>query len=530
MTADPCPPVLSCADAAEFERRLFGGDEAAEWTAMRAAGRAVAAGVIRDFEELGGLPEEGTVLALVGKGHNGGDALIATAEILRRKPRATATVIFALGERGLRPLAARAWRELAETGGRRVETAAPAREPTRPTWDVALDGIFGFQFRPPLPAPAQDVLRRVNALDVGLRAAVDLPSGVGEPDGFRADFTYATGSVKVPVLEAANAGRVRYLDLGFFAGGRGGAGQAGEPAPGPGTDRVLTADVLRSLSRLRPARSDKRDYGHVFILGGSRSYPGAVLMNVLGALHSGVGLVTAFVPESLAPAYAARAPEAIWVGWPETPAGGLALEGIHLLRERMGRANALAIGSGMSREDEVMALARDIVAQAEVPALIDGDGLQREIVGAAKGPSVLTPHAGEFKRLAGEEGLREYCGRTGATVVLKGPVTRVCDGSAARDRAPEVVYHSFFGGPVLSRGGSGDILAGLLAGQLALLQAAAARGEPDPAGWSPRLLAACRATVWHGLAADALARARGQTSATVTQLVDLLPAVLRGIR
>src|SRR5262249_20401087 len=135
-------------------------------------------------------------------------------------------------------------------------------------------------------------------------------------DLFQADFTYATGMVKAPLVGSLRAGRVRYLDLGFF-----------EHDNFPRVDsRVLLAQMLAPLAHLRPSLSDKRTYGHVFLVGGSRSYPGAIFMSVLAALRSGAGLVTAFVPESVVGALAARAPEAMWVGWPETPGGGLALE------------------------------------------------------------------------------------------------------------------------------------------------------------------------------------------------------------
>ena len=105
-------PILSCEESRAFEARLFGGDEAAEWPAMQRAGRAVAAALLRDFEEIGGFPPAGRVLVLVGKGHNGGDALIAAQAVLAQFPAARAEVVFVLGERALRPLAARAWREL----------------------------------------------------------------------------------------------------------------------------------------------------------------------------------------------------------------------------------------------------------------------------------------------------------------------------------------------------------------------------------------------------------------------------------
>jgi NAD(P)H-hydrate epimerase len=196
------------------------------------------------------------------------------------------------------------------------------------------------------------------------------------------------------------------------------------------------------------------------------------------------------------------------VGWPETPGGGLALEGGHLLRERIDTAGALLMGPGLGRERETLALVADAVKTARVPLVLDADALQREAVHAAKTPLVLTPHAGEFARIAQGLALENYAAETGATVVLKGPVTRIANG------APATVYHSFFGGPVLARGGSGDLLAGLIAGLLAQTPAAPA-------------LAAARGVVWHGLAADLLARAHGQTAVLTTQLLDFLPAALR---
>lgn len=481
-------PVLTCAEAREREAALFGGEESKEWRAMRRAGRAIAETVLRDFGEIGGFPVDGKILVLAGKGHNAGDALIAAGWILRKFPAARAEVIFAFGERSLRPLARRAWQETLQAAKGRWKRTEQT-EPAAADYDLCLDGIFGFQFRPPVDEKTAALIEWVNARSVRLRAAVDLPSA----DLFRADFTYATGAVKQPVLESRCAGRLRYLDLDFFSDGDGGG------------QRVLLSRILRPLASLRPAASDKRTYGNVFVLGGSRSYPGAALLAVLAALRSGAGLVTAFVPESLVPAFAARAPEAIWVGWPETPDGGLALEGEHLLRERIERADALVAGPGISREAETQALVKSIVATVKVPVLLDADALQPDIVAAAKTPLVVTPHAGEFARIAGGKELEAFAADTGATVVLKGPMTRVAIG--------RTVYWSLFGGPVLARGGSGDVLAGLIGGLLAQ--------RPD----EPGLAAAC-GVVWHGLAADELARKKGQVAARTTELIDALPGAL----
>jgi NAD(P)H-hydrate epimerase len=587
-------PILNCAEAKALEARLFGGDEEQEWAAMQCAGAAVARAALDDIEEIGGFPDSGRILVLAGKGHNGGDALLAAKAILDRFPATHADVLFISGERALRPLAVRAWRELLQAAPQRVWPLARIR-PTvgaqpclRPSvaYDICLDGVFGFQFHAPVDAVTAAVLQAVNAhRHIRLRAAVDLPSGVGEQSGdttFRADFTYATGSVKTPLLEERNrdaAGRLRYCDLGFFDPTYVGSPLAGDsPLTGDPsvpsrasalpTDFVLKPSVLAPLAGLRAPLSDKRTFGHLFVVGGSRSYPGAVLMCARAALRSGAGLVTAFVPQSLVAAYAAAAPEAIWVGWPEAPQGGLALEGLHLLRARLERATAFVIGSGLGSEGESLALVGEIMKLADVPIALDADALHPSVLAAVRGKRVIClPHAGEFRRLAGgriadlpgghcgmgilpmsgapeitggtrhspkassfakaaedttagrpfaprpesagEPGsdvLRAVARETNAVIVLKGPVTRISDG--------ERVYHSFFGGPVLARGGSGDLLAGLVGGLLAQ-----APGDP--------LLAACRGVAWHGMAADLLARDRGQVAVQVTQLLDYLPAALR---
>ncbi len=530
-------PILSTEQARAFEERLFGGEEAREWPAMQRAGRAIAQAVRRDFEEIGGFPSTGRLLVLAGKGHNGGDALLAAQALLEHFPVAQAEVVFACGERSLRPLARRAWRTLVQSGGPRVRSlrreacgVAPAHDHgvhahhpggevcgdpvcahgdgdsgAAADYALCLDGVFGFQFRPPVSPEIAALFARVQRLGITLRAAVDLPSGLSENTKaadpvLRADFTYATGTVKAPVvngLHGQSVGRLRYLDLGFFA------------SHNVETRlRVLTPAVLRPLQRLRAPDSDKRDYGHLFVLGGSRSFPGAVLMTVLSALRSGAGLVTAFVPESFVAGFAARAPEAMWVGWPETPDGGLALEGQHLLRSRVERASALVAGPGVARDPETMALLKDIVATSTVPLVLDADALQPDIVRAGTARRILTPHLGELRRIL--EGDDFYTTRAGrdAAVVVKGRITGITTGGGREG------YYSTFGGPVLARGGSGDLLAGIAGTMLA-------QTPDDP------VLAAARAVVWQGLAADRLARAEGQVAVSATHLLDHLAPALR---
>ncbi len=511
MTAAQSHPILSCAEARKREANLL-RDEAAEWDAMQRAGRAIATALRDDAREIGGLSNGVRLLVLAGKGHNGGDALLAAAMLLADIPGATADVVLAFGVEALRPLARRALDTLRATAGaraRELDAAAVKREFA--SYDACLDGVFGFQFRPPVDDATAELLAWVNTHPrIRLRAAVDLPSGLGEDVNggtvFRADFTYCTGIVKAPVVAPANAafvGRARYLDLGFFSHSAPVAG-LGEPGPGsptPATACVVLPTLLRPLAALRPAHSDKRTYGHLLVVGGSLSYPGAVLMTVQAALRSGVGLLTACVPAPLVPEYAARLPEAMWVGCPEGSHGGLTADAVDLICEKAARATALVLGPGLGASPETLRAAEAICRNTatSLPLLLDADALRPEIIASTPGKRfVATPHAGEWARIAD-------AWASDAVLVAKGSPTRVVAGG--------VSYFSFFGGPVLARGGSGDILAGLIGGLMAQ--------APDDL-----LLAAARGVLWHGLAADLLARDKGQVAVQTTQLLDYLQPAL----
>ena len=495
-------PVLSSAEAKEWEAGLL-RDEAAEWAAMELAGKALGKEVLEDFKEIGGYPADGHMLVLVGKGHNGGDALLAARAILTGRPGVRVSVVLCFGARELRPLAGRALDRLkAEAPDRVVLVSIDEALGAGGLYALCLDGIFGFQFRAPMDEATATLLARVNACEaIQFRAAVDLPSGVGETNAktiFRADFTYATGIVKRPVLSprvTTSVGRLRYLDLGFFA--------ESEPAA---NERILTTAVLAPLAQLRSSQTDKRTFGHILIVGGSRSYPGAVMLATRAALRSGAGLVTAFVPAALAPEYAAAHPEAMWVGCPETAKGGLAAGTLDLVRERLPRAAALLIGPGLSAEPEALATAQDIVRNTNIPLVLDADALRGEVVELVRDrPFIGTPHAGEFQRIAPKLFTDGKFTAPHGVLVLKGPLTRVTDG--------KTIYHSPFGGPVLARGGSGDVLAGLIGGLLAQQPA-------DP------LLAAMRGVVWHGRAADLLARAHGQVAIEISEILTQLGPAL----
>lgn len=516
-------PVLSCEEAKQYEHALL-RDEAAVWSAMQQAGQGIARGILLDYQELRPVPDHLRILALIGKGHNAGDALIACSELLARFPRAQVDLILMTDVSELQPLTARALRALE---GRvkqhlfQAETVDQATEFLTRISDgkgfhLCIDGLLGMDFQAPLRSPLDLLIEAVNRYAaIDLRAAVDLPTGAGAEEGslrFDADFSYATGMVKRPLFGGNSAcGRVRCIDLGFFRGERSGAIETNE--------YVLLPKVLEPLVKLRPAKVDKRQFGHLFIIGGSAYMPGALLMSVQAAVRSGVGLVTAFVPASVASALAAQVPEAMWVPWPETSNGTLSPRALPLLMDRIAWASAVLIGPGLGYDRNTELLAQDLAMQVELPIVIDADALRSRVVEIAQkrkssyGKIVLTPHMGEFMRVAkiaeadfSAKTLMAFSKSNNVVTVLKAPQTRICDGNT--------ILYNTTGGPVLSRGGSGDVLSGLIGGMLAQnntdVQTAVARG-----------------VMLHGLAAQHLARDRGQVMVQTTQVLDYLPEVLR---
>ena len=514
-------PILSCAQSRDWEQQLFGDDPDRQWDAMNRAGSALAQSLCLDMLERMGKRTPEAALVLVGKGHNGGDAIIALRHILNRFGGMRAFLVFPFGLGGVRPLARRCLEDLQRAHSSRLSFAslrkgnvASIASQVRDLIgaapiDLCLDGVLGMQFRPPLRDPARGLVEVVNGMEgIALRAAVDVPSGLGDdPDelAFKVDFSYATGIAKSPLFEVANqarVGRVRYLDLGFFD----------EDADADTDAGVLTDSILEFRRALRDARAHKKTFGHLFVVGGSARMPGAILMAVRAALKSGVGLVTAFVPESMAEAAAAESPEAMWVALPQKAGdGGLALEGLKRVRPLVSRATGWVVGPGMGTGEDTEAIINGILDLSEQPVLLDADALQSSIVARDWGcrSCVLTPHVGEFlrltKRSAGDSvehsDVIEFARSHNLTLCLKGSPTRIVAGSS--------VINSLYGGPVLSRGGSGDLLAGLAGGRIAI------------PGMNFRD-AVCQGVAWHGWAADRLAREKGQVAAKATDILEFL--------
>src|SRR5690606_18512705 len=160
------------------------------------------------------------------------------------------------------------------------------------------------------------------------------------------------------------------------------------------------------------------------------------ILSVHSALRSGVGLVTVFAPESVVAQLACVLPEAMWQPWPETPDGGLALEGLHLIRRAAEKANALLLGPGMGRDRETQALLCSIASEWEKPVVLDADALTPSVIESfcdvGNDGMIVTPHDGEFARLSGstkisDETILRYARGKRLCLVKKGSSTRVSD-------------------------------------------------------------------------------------------------------
>ena len=508
-------PILSCRQAETVESELL-RDESENWSAIMRAGTGCAA---RFLDEFGArLPERPRILALIGKGHNGADASVAAREIIAKFPGAKIAAAHA-PEGEMRKLALRAFRQL-ESSAPDMEkmdlSALPALASRRASFDIMIEGLVGMNFRPPAKPHIQDAIRAANEIEASVKISMDIPAGASEgaeaAPVFRADATYANGIAKSPLFEERNlkfAGRIRYVDTGFFEAGSPAARQFEAEA----AEFIARPKMLAKLNALRNAQSDKRTYGHLWIFAGSERFPGAAMLNAAAAVRAGVGIVTAFVPKSLVPGFAAALPSAIWAGCEVGESGQMLPENLKLL-EGMKPPTAILAGSGLTSAEE----AREFVAGAlakfpEVPRVLDADAITPQLAKVERrAPLLMTPHAGEFLRLApraDDECLRIACKEYGAHIALKGHITRVCGGGAIT-RCTE-------GGPILSRGGSGDVLAGICG-------ALAGRTDLEMKDGEEIL---CCASMWLGLAAECAFAEFGENAATGKEVADRLGGALK---
>jgi ADP-dependent NAD(P)H-hydrate dehydratase / NAD(P)H-hydrate epimerase len=397
---------------------------------MRRAAFGLATAIIRELVLLTGGISGRRVCAVVGSGDNGGDALWAST-FLRRRGTAVAAVLLNPERTHKAALAA-----FIRAGGRIVESVPAAT-------DLVIDGVVGISGSGPLRPNAAEIFAAVDQADIPV-VAVDIPSGVdvqtGAADGphVHAALTVTFGGLK-PVHALGDCGRVELVDIGLDL---------------PPTDMLGfgAADVAARWPVPGP-KDDKYTQGVTGVLAGSATYPGAAVLCTGAAVAATSGMVR----------YAGSAGPQVLSHWPEVIAAPNA--------SAAGRVQAWVVGPGLGTDD-TGAAALWFALETDLPVIVDADALtilaaHPDLVTGRTALTVLTPHAGEFARLAGAPpgddrvaATRKLADRLGVTVLLKGNVTVVAEPDGP-------VYLNPAGQSWAATAGSGDVLSGVIGSLLA---------------------------------------------------------------
>ena len=462
-----------------------------------------------------GLVPGGPVAIVCGKGNNGGDGLVA-ARLLRHGRSSREVRVLLLGPPD--ELQGDARTNLDRLPG-------PAPEPFSPaSLDGAggiVDAILGTGFSGTPREPAAGAIEAINARcsDGTPVIACDIPSGVDASTGEVAGVAVSaqatvTFHAAKPGLWIApgkkHAGEVTVVDIGI---------PHRRSAPVAAHIGLIREAVLETIPR-RGAESTKFSAGSLLVCGGSRGLTGAPSMAAMAAMRAGAGYVTVAVPGSLTDVFAVKLLEIMSFGLPEED-GALGPGAVDVVLERVERVQSLVLGPGLGREPGTESFAREVAQRADVPLVLDADGLNAH-AGAALGglaarpaPAVLTPHAGELARLleidSAEVGARRlYHARQAAQVaqaivVLKGDDTIVVDPGGR-------VGISRGGASALATAGTGDVLSGILGAHLAK-------------GMDP-FAAACAAVHVHAIAGRLAAERIGPEGVIAGDVIELLPQAL----
>jgi len=445
----------------------------------------------------------GRVVIACGGGNNGGDGFVA-ARLLRQAGREVVVGVTT----DLDKLEGDALANLE----RLDEPPAPFEASMLDRAAVAIDALLGTGFSGEVREPIRSAIEALNAAAAPV-VACDVPSGVDAASGAVEDIAVravatATFHRAKPGLWVApgkdHAGDIHVVEIGIPDGA------PAEPLAG-----LITDGVFDAIPR-REAASTKFSSGHVLVVGGSTGLTGAPCMAADAAMRAGAGYVTCCVPRSLNLVFETRLLEVMTIALPDDD-GALTTEGAdRVVEEAEKREGAMVVGPGFGKSDGAFALARELTARAEVPVVLDADGLNahaerlEELAGRAA-PTILTPHGGELARLLGIESdavsarrlehARDAARRANAIVVLKGDDTIVAEPEGRVGISPGGV-------PALATAGTGDVLSGVVAALLAK-------------GLEP-FTAACAGVLVHLHAGAAASQRRSPDSVVASDVIEAL--------
>lgn len=456
------------------------------------------------------------IAVLCGRGNNGGDGFVAARRLMQ--DGAQVTIVLLMGP----PTTADAAEMLLRATSLGIPavdyfTAASAGAAIQQA-DLIIDALFGTGFHGKPDASLAKVIALCNRLSVPI-VSLDLPSGAQcdsarvEGECFRAAVTVSFHTLK-PVHAVYPA--AEYCGETVVAG-------VGAPESVmehlPGTMRTIDPADAAGFLPARPGNSNKGDFGRVMAVCGSVGMTGAAVLSARAASCCGAGLVEVCAPRSALPSLASHLIEQIMTPLPETAEGTASEAACRVLEQSLSKAGACLIGCGMRTNADTRALTGHLLSRSRVPVVLDADGINCvagniHLLDAAVSPVVLTPHPGEMARLLGCTAAEVQNDRVGAaqsfalshrvTLVLKGAGTLV----ACSDGR---IWINRNGNHGMAKGGSGDVLAGMVASFLAQ-------------GLAPEIAAAA-AVFFHGRAGDRAAQHWSARAMRPGQMLDALAGV-----
>ncbi|MFM9267271.1 NAD(P)H-hydrate dehydratase [Tychonema sp. BBK16] len=463
---------------------------------------------------------------LAGPGHNGGDALVVAREL---HFRGFPVVIYCPFSR---------LKELTKSHAdyaRSLNIPFFDKVESLKNCDLFIDGLFGFGLEREITNPIAAAIDEINNLNIPV-FSIDIPSGIHTDTGevlgtaIRATHTLCLGLWKLAFLQDKALEYVGTSELVDFDIPL--ADIVAILGDSPTIQRITKASATQYLPLPRSPIAHKYTNGHLLIIAGSGKYTGAAILSALGARASGVGMLSIAVPESIKPILSSQLPEAIVIGCPETRSGAIKDLPVGI---DLGAYDAIACGPGLTLE---AAIAVESVLECDRPLILDADGLNIlaqlgtiPILSERSALTIITPHPGEFKRLfpelADKMGDRitvtqQAAQLTGAVVLLKG--AKVCISWQDNYPSRTITYLNPESTPALARGGSGDVLTGLLGG---LIASALAKPSKRIARKSSPKSVIETAVWWHARAGIMAAKERTELGVDAFTLTEYLIPALR---
>ncbi len=458
------------------------------------------------------------VLALCGKGNNGGDGFAAARRLVQRGLDVTAA--FFDDAMQLKGDCKKNYEIYKNLGGKFVFDIEEL-EKSIDCYDVVIDALYGFGFHGELEGCDRKIAEIINDSDAYVVAA-DMPSGVCADEGkcsvcINADETVTFTGYKPAHLQfdaAAVCGKVKVADIGIPK----------VVCDKFGIGETIEMDFAKKMLPYRGRNAHKGTCGKVFVVGGSRGMSGAVCMSAMSAVRSGAGLVTAGVPQGINDVFEKKVTEAMSIALAEDENGGFAIEACKEIIEFAHKCDTIIIGPGMGRGAGAEYIVRECIKNYDKKLVIDADALyvlskDVSMLDGAKCDIIITPHYAEMARLTGYdvkyiennsiECAREFAKNHDVTVVLKGAYTVIASGES-------VYVNNGAGNPGMATGGSGDVLSGVI-------------GALSGIGDSMAVSAALGVYI-HALAGDIAGDCFGEEAMCATDIMNSLGEAFKAIK